>query len=61
MPLEQYKQKSDIKGFVFSRGLSDNYVNNRFERGKLARETNLKPLQCYKREAKTVGFFNFDL
>lgn len=61
MPLEQYKQKSGIKGFVVSRVLSDNYMDNRLERGKLVREINLKPLQCYKREAKTMGFFNFVL
>lgn len=62
MPLEQYKQRSDIKGFVFSKGLSDNCVDDRFERGvTIANETNLKPLLCYKKEAKTMGFLNFVL
>lgn len=36
------------------------YVNDGLERREtMARDIDLKPLLCYKREAQTVEFFNF--
>lgn len=57
--IEKYKQKSDTKEFVL---LNDFFFLVGWwiwKREIVARETNMKPLLCHKREAQIVGFFNF--